>query len=81
MHLSFLQYFPPAQPDGIPIHNVSIEVVKTNDSDILNSTILFTIIPAACETAVPLIGAALANREDMIGRQCMAQLGARVEPT
>lgn len=40
-----------------------MEVTKTNSSGVVDSTYLFTIIPATCETNLPLLSVTLLDTE------------------
>jgi hypothetical protein len=43
-----------------------MEVMETNSSEIFNTTLHLTIIPATCETHLPLINVALLDRENLM---------------
>ena len=58
------QYLPPARPNGIPIHDIPMEVMSSNESDVLSLTYLLTIRPATCQTNVPLISVTLLDAEN-----------------
>lgn len=62
--LLFLQYLPPARPNDIPIHNVSMEVIESNWSDVVNYTYYLTVIPATCDSDIPLISITLLDTEE-----------------
>ena len=57
---SYAQYVAPTWLNGYAIHNVSTELIRTNESGILNTTYLLTIIPATCQTSyLPLLNITL----------------------
>lgn len=68
VHVMFVQYLAPARPNNIPIHNISVEMTRTNESEELNYTYLLTIIPATCQVSIPLITIAL-ERENSPGSE------------
>lgn len=62
-----LQYLPPAHPNDIPIHDVSMEVHQNNWRDIVNTTYYLTIMPSTCDYDIPLINITLLDVENSTG--------------
>ena len=67
-HLTFMQYQPPARPNGVPVHSVEITTTHTSMGTANVSSYALTFVPAVCDASLPLLNVALADNSSATGK-------------